>query len=683
MFGGVGRSIRALGAAVLIAAAGALWAVATPTPAVGAQTGLSYVSTAVWTVDPAVARVHVALEVTATSHAQDSNGRRYFFTGLVMSLPPSTAAFAATDDQGKPMPVTILTTVPSGVVVNVALRQKLYSGQSVTFGLTFDVVDSGGSTDRDLRIGQDALSFPISAFGSQGTPGSSVTVIFPPGFVVQEPIGILTSSVDSTGRTIFRSGTIADSTALSAWFTASQSAPTTNFLISHVEMGPIAVTLRYWADDPGWALQVGGILASGYPILRGLIGLGDPAVRTLTVEEATTRGIGGFSGEYDPVSSTVKVSYFADPVVILHEAAHMWFNGDLASDRWINEGFASFYAEQAVDTLGLPDRSPAISPALLSAATPLNYWTEAGTPGTATEAYLYGASLQAAREMANTAGIGGLRDIWAMAVAHTPAYGRSAGNGPGDPANAPGFTVSGPTDWTRLLDYLEQTTGRSFTAIWRHWVVTPLQTSLLDARDAARAQYQDAESLAGWDLPPDIRQAMSGWDFGAARGLLDKVPAIVSYREQIGAQARSEGTAAPAALATAFETVGTNAALDEARSELDALASLASARQAQIDFHGAAGAVGLLGEDPSTELVAARKAFSDGDSAQAGRLAELARTAWAGATGVGQIRIIGTASGIAGVLLLLALYIWTRSRRRLDGRGGLTSPASTEQRPNA
>ncbi len=85
--------------------------------------------------------------------------------------------------------------------------------------------------------------------------------------------------------------------------------------------------------------------------------------------------------------------------------------------------------------------------------------------------------------------------------------------------------------------------------------------------------------------------------------------------------------------------------------------------------------MGLLGNDPSSLLAAARQAFADGNADRAASLAESARAAWAGAKGIGQIRILGTAAGIAGVLLLLALLVWTRSGRRpKDGRGTSASP---------
>ena len=270
------RSARGIAAAALIAIAATFLRGAAPPPVDGAQTDLSYTSAAVWTVDPAHGRVHVLLNVNATSHAADSGGRRYFYPGLQLTLPLSTAEYAALDGNGQSLPLSVIATTPSGVVVNVGFRQPLYSGQSGAFELKFDLVDRGGSTDRDLRIGQDIVSFPVSAFGSPGTSGGSVTVVFPASLIVQEQFGALATSTDSFGHTVFSSGPVADSTALNAWFTASRTVPASDFRVLQVVVGPIDATLRYWADDPGWADQVARVLKSGYPVLSELIGLGDP-----------------------------------------------------------------------------------------------------------------------------------------------------------------------------------------------------------------------------------------------------------------------------------------------------------------------------------------------------------------------------------------------------------------------
>ncbi len=56
--------------------------------------------------------------------------------------------------------MTVESVTSSSVIVVVALGQRLYSGQSCSFDLKFDLVDNGGSTDRDLRIGNNSDVVP-------------------------------------------------------------------------------------------------------------------------------------------------------------------------------------------------------------------------------------------------------------------------------------------------------------------------------------------------------------------------------------------------------------------------------------------------------------------------------------------------------------------------------------------
>ncbi len=55
------------------------------------------------------------------------------------------------------------------------------------------------------------------------------------------------------------------------------------------------------------------------------------------VEEAATSRLGDYAGIYNNLTGIIRVRYDADAYVALHEAAHIWFNGDLFRDRWIGE----------------------------------------------------------------------------------------------------------------------------------------------------------------------------------------------------------------------------------------------------------------------------------------------------------------------------------------------------------
>jgi tetratricopeptide (TPR) repeat protein len=659
MLTGVRRSaVRVLAAAAVLSAAASTFQAAAPARVAAAQTDLSFVSSSIWTADPANARVHVQVGLTATSHTVDAAGRRYYYDEIQLVLPPSATDCVATSSTGQPLSVTVESTSATGVTVVEALGQRLYSGQTGSVFLKFDLVDSGGSTDRDLRLSHNVMSFPVWAFGSPGTPGSSSTVIFPPGFAVQEEFGGLTRADSGSGEVAFSSGAIDDSTALSAWFTAVQPVPQSALLLRSVTIGPLHFALLYWADDPGWADRVEFVLRAGYPVLRDLIGLGDPIGTTLTVGEASTQQIGGFSGSYDQATGKVQISFFADPFVILHEIAHMWFNGDLIGDHWIEEGFASYYAEQAVLKLGLIDHAPVLTARLSQAAIPFNDWVTVGQPNSATDAYLYGATLQVAGQIARLAGQDGLRSVWSAARSRIAAY---------QPSHGPKgeLVLSGSIDWRQLLDLLEQITGQQYGPIWSKWIVDSEQAPLLKQRTTALSAYVDAQSAAGgWNLPSEIRRALDAWQFDSALTLIAQARTVLTQRDEIASIAAEEGTSAPARLKDLFEQSGVATASTEATNELAVLNALAAARRAESEGQGGARALGLLGADPQADLTAAQQAFASGDMARALSLANSARSAWEGANGTGQVRIFGAVAILAGLLLLLVVSTWARAKRR-------------------
>ena len=651
--GPVRRASRVLAGSILLAAGVSLWQIGAPAHAAGAQSDLSFISTSTWTADPAAGRVHVRAVLAATSHTTAGSGRQYYYAQVQLPLPPSSTALGATSPGGKKLAVTVESVTDAGVVVDVALGQHLYSGQTGTITMTFDLADAGGSTDRDFRISENVVSFPVWAFGSPGTGGSSVTVSFPAGFAVQEEFGGLTKSSSSSGPIIFTSGVLPDATELSAWFTAVRPVAPTDFKVRTIQVGPLDVTLRYWADDVGWSDQVERVLQLGYPALRSMIGLGDPTGTTLIVEEAATEEIGGYTGAYDSNTGETLISYFADPFVILHEMAHMWFNANLVSDRWVQEGFASYYAEQVVQLIGYADHAPILTDRMRQSAVPLNDWVSANQASSVVDAYLYGASLTVARQIAATAGQNGLTAVWDAAQsgqeAFQPVHGSKTESG------------GGSTDWRRLLDLLDQRTGKSYSALFGNWVVDPSQTAMLQQRNDALSAYADAVTAAGaWNLPPEIRMSLDSWQFGQAIGYAAQARNVLEQRDRIVAEARGEQTTPPPALQSEFEHSDISAAAVEAGDELAALDALAAAHRAQSDAAGAARVVGLIGSDPDADLKSARQAFAGGDLSRAVALAADARTIWENSNGAGQVRILGSLAVLIGGLLLLFVLLWNR-----------------------
>ena len=110
---------------------------------------------------------------------------------------------------------------------------------------------------------------------------------------------------------------------------------------------PVGLTVRHWKEDVAWGKRVGGLFERGLPQLSERIGLPWPRDEGLVVQESVSRSTGGYAGLFDPTRGHVEVAYYADDFVVLHEAAHAWFNGNLLADRWALEAFASYYALEA------------------------------------------------------------------------------------------------------------------------------------------------------------------------------------------------------------------------------------------------------------------------------------------------------------------------------------------------
>ncbi len=434
---------------------------------------------------------------------------------------------------------------------------------------------------------------------------------------------------------------------------------------------PVELTIRAWPDDPAWADRVGGLVGRALPVLAERIGLAWPRDDGLIVEEAASRSTGGYAGLFDPREGLVEVAYYADDSVVLHEAAHAWFNGSLLADRWANEAFASYYGLAAAEQLGVAGQADELTPELIDARIPLNAWGPIGRQATDTEDYAYAASLVLAREIADRAGPAMLQAVWAAAAARVGGYQPPTGNAP--------ETVDGPPDWRGLLDLLEAPGTDSYDELWREWVVRDSDLKLLDARLAARSAYDDVVGSAGdWSLPQPIREALRAWQFETAGALLADAGAILGQRGEIESAAAASGLVPPPALQVAFELPdGFNAARLEATEELSAIARFDGAvatRPAEPDLLEL---LGMLGTTPEADLTHARALFAAGDLAGSRAAAGAAAAVWTSAADVGRGRLVSIVALTLAALLALALLIGGlrgRRRRRHGSAGGSDAP---------
>jgi hypothetical protein len=652
--------------------------VASPT-AIAATPDLTLVTDARYLVQPEKRRVHVIVDVTATNNHPDTVTATYYFDRGYLAVLPGTTGYrvaplgsttTSSPSTAKPS-VSIASTAPGYTLLSIAFGRRLLSGQSMRLRLQFDLPDPGTPATRQIRIGSTPVAFPVWAFATNDTAGSTVTVTFPAGYRVTVLAGSMPPpTTAANGSVVLTAGPLARPLAFYAFLSADRPASLVPSRVATTIGGTrVSITLRAWPDDPAWAKRTGSIFVRGLPRLASAIGLPYPGT-DLAVEETSSRATGGYAGLYDASSATIRVAYDARDDVALHEAAHAWFNGRLLSERWANEAFASAYAAQVAAPLGIVATPTKLTAKLLAERIPLNAWSAVGQEPTTAEDYAYAASAQLADEIVSRAGLAALRDVWSSAAAGRAAYQPTQGTGRVE-LQQDGV---GPPDWRTLLDLLEERTGRSYADLWRTWVVRPGEASLLDDRAAARAAYADAVARAGsWELSPLVRRPMDAWQFGDARRLIGQADAAIEEWSRVGAAAAAAGLTPSDAAQRAFEgSGGPAAASHEMDAELGAIGVIrdATTTAAGIDAGrgGILARIGLLGETPDAVLAQARRSYEAGDLTSASSDAAAARAMWNGAEEQGRRRLAIALFAVVGLGGLLALAAG-RLRRRAAGLG--------------
>jgi hypothetical protein len=651
-------------AVALVAALGAFGTSAAPAarpPVVRAATpDLTIVGAARYDVQPNHQRVRVTVDLTLTNHKSDTRTKRFFFDHAFLAVLPGTNGYHLSW-QGSGVPnVVVARRAATHTLLRLNFAQDLSSGKSASYRLTFDLKDPGGKSTRELRIGNALVSFPVWAFASDDTPGSTVTVIFPKGYDIKVEAGTLPAPQKlRDGRVVYRSGTLSRPLDFFAYLVGERpGAYKDTGVTANVRGQPVDVTVRAWPDDRSWAARIEGLLRRALPPLGDRIGLPWPELaQPLVVQEAISRSTGGYAGIFDPNAGRIDIAYYADDFVVLHEAAHAWFNGSLLADRWSNEGFASYYASLAAADAKVKVTADRLSDQLQKSRIPLNAWGAVGTTDPTKEEYAYAAALTLARQIADRAGVDGLQEVWADVSDRISAY---------QPAAGGEEVVGGPVDWRGLLDLLEARTHKTYDDLWRRWVARPEDLPLLDARTTARKTYETFLGTVGdWHVPLSIRDAMRSWRFDDATSLMDGAGKVVTLRGQVDAAAQAAGLTPPDSLRQAFEDDdGFDDALAEGGAELQTIERYVAAvakRPAEVT---PLMTLGLLNESPETDLVAARDAFAQGDLAASAEASDEAAASWLNAETIGQGRAFSIGTIVVAILFVLTFLLVSMKRRR-------------------
>ncbi|MCI0345329.1 MAG: hypothetical protein L0221_07775 [Chloroflexi bacterium] len=638
----------------LALAFGALLALApalTPPAVFAATPSLTLVTDARYDVLPDEGRVAVTVDVRATNHLRDTAANRFFFEQAYLAVQPDASGFRLTANGLRPS-VSVVATEPTHTLLLLRFGTRLAAGTSLALRLTFNLVDPGTPTARDIRVSDTIVTFSAWAFASDETPGSTVNLTLPQGYAVDVLRGQLSGpAADESGVDTWSSGPLETPTSFEAAIRATRAA---TYLESNrsasIGQDTARITFRGWVDDPAWLEQANRLVLAGAPALAEAIGRPWPLTAPLVIEEGLVGEASDTAGSFSPDRPLIEIAYYAGPEVVLHEVAHAWFNGSRLADRWANEAFASLYAELAAAGLEEPVLSPELIPEIEAARLPLNAWAAAGEAGDATERYGYAASLALGRAILRRAGPDGLAAVWLAIDSGRRPYG--------------GRATSGPVDWRGLLDVLEAETGQSYGDLWQRYVLRPQDAPLLDARGSARDAYVAlAGEVGDWPMPATIGEAMRAWRFDIAQAAIATAHSVIAQRDRLRVDAAAAGLDLPATLRESFAA----GRLDRSSAELEAasvaLHEIVVAGGERPSSMGPLEWLGLVGSDPETSLGAARGAFTSGDLVAAYDAASEAESAWGAAADVARGRIIGVLVGLIALGLfarLVASRGWAR-----------------------
>jgi hypothetical protein len=661
------RPGRGIGATLLTATLIAVALVLGPggaAPVRAADDGLALVTKATYTLAPRDGVVHVSVTVNATNNKpngteQTPNGTlttRYFFERATLVVQREATKIRARAG-GTRLAVT-LHEATDYRVVDVAFGSDLFYQESTTFRLDFDLPSGAPRSAGDIRVGSAFATFYTWAFGDRG----DVRIVVPAGFTVTTTGSTLAISVVAGATTLSAPG-VTDVTDWYAVVVADRHDALTRQRLDLA--GGEHLVVRAWPEDKEWQGRVGGLLRTGLPALVKLVGLDWPVAGDIEVAEVHTPLLEGYAGVFHVGENRIEISEDLDELTIIHEASHAWFNSGLFVGRWIDEGFADEYASLVLDEISTGTFKPdAIQPDGAGHVR-LNEWVHPGRIADKEtdnrEQFGYDASWTVIRALVDEIGVERMRAVLAAAAGEQIPY---VGAGTAE-------QVTGAADWRRFLDLLEETGGSTrATDLFDRWIVLDSERPLLADRTEARSAYGAlVEAGAGWLPGIAIREPMAEWDFATARTRIEAALAILDTRDRIAALSNAVGVSPPATLRSAYEAATDLAPVGAlADAQLAALQALAATKASLAGANNAVTSVGLIGADPSAELVAGVTAFGAGDTAGASAAASRAGALLAAAPDVGRTRlIVGVAGG--GLLIAGGSFALVRRRRPRFGAG--------------
>ena len=633
------------------------------------------------TVQPEKRRIHAQVELRIKNVQPDtiSGGQTTVWSVVEWQMAvPDEATHVRVTRGGERLPTTILER--NGFdEIRFDIRPRVPYGRTATVHITYDLPDGGARSSSPIRVGRAYVSFYAFAHGDDQ---ATMRVVLPEGFEVQTRGGDIGTEFDAEGRTILTTnGSVDDA----RWFVVvnGDRPDALEAEMLRVEIGgqERALEVRSWPEDDLWAERVRERLTDGLVALHELNGLDWPVVGPLRVSESATSSLEGYAGFYDPgegrILDEILISEEPDDMVIVHEAAHAWFNDRLLSGRWISEGLADAYAARALDRLGSAQPRPEPVYRDTRVAFALNLWAPPAlidsAASQAREAYGYDAARQVIDAVVDEIGEERMREVLAAANDRSIAF-------PGAARPESQMNVASFRDWRYLLDLLEQVGGSTEAAeLYETWVVSDVERPILADHEAAVRRYaQLVDDADGWLPAYALRAPMARWAFDFVDRELELAETALGRRASVEALEDHLGLDDGGALRTAFESaeISYDGVVSLADAMIEALGDVQTAQEAVSAERDPFVTLGLVGLDPSLDLSAAGAAYRSGDLHEARIQAAEAVALIDAADEVGTQRA-ATAGGIALVIVLLGAgaVVVRRRRRRLAPASAIASAA--------
>lgn len=498
---------------------------AAPSAAAADNGNLRMEADVTYELEPDESRVRVTVEMRLTNLIADyvrSDGATVFTVYESVNIPvPAEATNVAARRVGGGALTTFRDEMedPQWALLGVDLSPDLRAGSPQTIEVDYDLPDQPPRSDGLVRASPAYTLFPVYPVGDLEHAG--VTVIAPDVFDELEVVGSDMSRSVSDGYVTYTDDDIEEQ------FYATLAARNDDLLDEReVAAGDHTFTLRYTPGDEEWADFAEDVVSQGVPLLEDAIGEPWPGDDGMAIIESSSPHAFGYGGWFDLDANTIEVSDQLDAGIMLHELAHAWFNHDTLGERWLREGLADLYADQAGHEMTGWESEVEPGPSDADETIALAEWDESAVGFGGVEDFGYDTSWWAMDRIHDDIGGDAMSEVLAAAFDKKMPYASADGRRE---------ELSGPVGWRRMLDLLEEI-GASDVAreVYEDVVLDEEGLDRLAGRDAARAEYEDlVDRSGGWGAPYEVRRAMSTWTFARLDELVAESEQVLGARDDV------------------------------------------------------------------------------------------------------------------------------------------------------